>query len=82
MIDLRLSEGGPYHLGERFSLVDLTLAYWTVCLEYADALESFPAVRRCFELVTGRPKLHARFADIRAWAQDYEALRARGKGVA
>ena len=73
--------GGPYRLGEHFSLVDLTLPYWAVCLEPAEALESFPATRRCVDRVTSRPNLRCKFAEIRAWVQDYEELRARGKGV-
>lgn len=81
VIDLRLDKAGPYHLGERFSLVDLALAYWAVCLEHADALDSYPAIRDCVKLVMGRPKLQPGFAEIKAWMADYTELQARGKGV-
>jgi glutathione S-transferase len=81
VIELRLMKAGPYHLGERFSLVDLTLAYWAACLEPTDIFDSCPAIRRCVDLVMGRSKLRSKFAEIRAWMQDYEALRARDKHV-
>ena len=81
VIDRRLREDGPYHLGERFSLVDLTLAYWVACLEPANGLESYPAIGRCTNLVMDRPKLRPKFAEIKAWMNDYAELQARGKGV-
>ena len=81
VIDQRLRQDGPYHLGRRFSLVDLTLAYWAACLEPADEFESYPAIRRCVNLVMDRPKLRPKFAEIEAWMDDYAELEARGKGV-
>ncbi len=81
VIDRRLGHDGPYHLGERFSLVDLALAYWVACLEPADGLESYPAIRRCVKLVMDRPKLRAKFAELKARMDDYVELQARGKGV-
>ena len=82
VIDRRLREDGPYHLGERFSLVDLTLAYWAACLEPTDELEIYPAIGRCTNLVMDRPKLRAKFAEIEEWMNDYAQLQARGKGTA
>ena len=55
-VDEHLAEQGPYHLGHRFSLVDiymLMLATWFEPME--ELLETFPAVRQCFELVHQRP---------------------------
>lgn len=60
VIDRRLSEDGPYHLGGRFSLVDLTLAYWVTYI--ADEAASLAAVMRCRELVVARPRLKRHFA--------------------
>ncbi|MGI9416017.1 MAG: glutathione S-transferase family protein, partial [Hyphomicrobiales bacterium] len=53
-----LLDNGPYHLGERFSLVDLHMALWAA---YGfegpdDILDAFPGVRRCYDLVAQRPK--------------------------
>ena len=81
VIDRRLRDGGPYHLGERYSLVDLTMTYWTAYLDHGGALEPYPAVRRCAELVIARPKLRGRFAELRAMRADYAGMQARGAGV-
>ena len=81
VIDRRLQDRGPYHLGERFSLVDLTMAYWAVCIGSADRLAPYPALRHCTELVTARPKLSAMFDDLKAGIAEYTQLQARGEGV-
>ncbi len=81
VIERRLGASGPYHLGARFSLVDLTLAYWTATFDSAEALETHPAVKRCVELVTDRPKLRAKFAEVAAWKAQYAELQARGEGA-
>ncbi len=61
VIDRRLTREGPYHLGDRFSLADLTMAYWAASIEDDAALEPCPAVKRCVELVMARPKLRPLF---------------------
>ena len=61
VIDKRLHDGGPYHLGERFSLVDITMTYWATCIETPAKLEPFRAVTHCMNLVMNRPKLRAKF---------------------
>ncbi len=73
VIEQRLRDDGPYHLGERFSLVDLTMTYWVTCLESADEFESHPAIRRCVRLVMDRPRLRAKFAELKAQMDDYQA---------
>lgn len=82
VIELRLQETGPHHLGARFSLVDLTLAFWAACLEPAGRLDAFPAVQRCAQLVADRPKLRAKFAELKSDIADYDRLVARGEGAA
>ena len=77
----RLSGKGPYHLGERFSLVDLTLCHWTVPLDGMGALASCPALRHCLGLVTARPKLRPHFERQKAWNDEYAEMQARGAGV-
>jgi glutathione S-transferase len=66
VVDQRLREGGPYHLGERYSLVDLTATYWAAHLDRAGALEPYPALRECMDLVMQRPKLRAGFDQLKA----------------
>ena len=61
VIDKRLYDGGPYHLGERFSLVDITMTYWASCIETPAKLEPYHAVTHCMNLVMNRPKLRAKF---------------------
>ena len=81
LIDRRLGETGPYFLGERFSLVDLTLAYWATNLDFGDALAPFEALKHCVELVAARPKLGAKFAELCDWREEYRQMQARGEGV-
>ena len=70
VVDQRLSRNGPYHLGNRFSLVDIALSYWTALIEYLEVLEPYPAIRQCMELVMQRPKLRPKFDDQSAWNKD------------
>ena len=81
VMEERLSRKGPYHLGDRFSLVDLTMSYWTALLEHTGALAPCPALRRCTELVTARPRLRPLFDAQRAWGEEYAQMQARGEGV-
>ena len=81
VIDRRLRDRGPYHLGERFSLVDLTMTYWATCIETGGALEPYPAVKQCMKLVTDRPKVCAWFVEVKTTIEEYTRLQACGKGV-
>ena len=66
IVDRHLAHKGPYHLGTRFSLVDLYLSITTTWLGMGDErvggpgtdlrLQNLPAVKRCYELVAARPK--------------------------
>ena len=66
VVDRHLAHKGPYHLGARFSLVDLYLSITTTWLGMGDErvggpgtdlrLQNLPAVERCYELVAARPK--------------------------
>lgn len=81
VIDRRLHDGGPYYLGERFSLVDLTMTYWAAYIESADVLEPYPALRQCMKLVRDRPRLRAKFDELEARRDKYAQMQARGEGV-
>ena len=81
VMDKRLREKGPYDLGDRFSLVDLTMVFWTAQIECLGVLQPYPAVRRCMDLVLGRPKLGLKFDEQAAWREEYVQLQARGGGV-
>ena len=66
VVDRHLADNGPYHLGARFSLVDLYLSITAAWLKVGDErvggpdtdlrLENLPAVERCYELVATRRK--------------------------
>ncbi len=81
VIEQQLTSAGPYYLGARFSLVDLTLVYWTASLPLGDALAPYPAIRRCAELVMDRPKLRGMFDQLAGWSDEYARLQATGKGL-
>jgi glutathione S-transferase len=57
VVEKHLADHGPYHLGERFSLLDLHVAMWAAYgLQSVDEiLTAMPAVRRCYDLVAKRP---------------------------
>lgn len=50
-VDLRLRQRGPFCLGSRFSLVDLTLAYWIAPVADRREMPTVPAVIECCERV-------------------------------
>lgn len=81
VIEQRLNNNGPYHLGERFSLVDLTMAYWTAFMDMDGMLEPYPAVRHCMSLVMDRPKLRPAFDELMSMQESYAKLQAGGGGV-
>lgn len=58
VVDGHLAANGPYHLGERFSLVDLYMVMWASLFELReDLFAEFPAIKRCYDLVASRPKI-------------------------
>lgn len=66
VLDDFLSGNGPFHLGDRFSLLDLHMAVWAAYgLESSgEVLERFPGVRRCFDLTVQRPKSGGLILDL------------------
>ena len=78
IIDGRLGDHGPCHLGERFSLPDLMTAYWATSFATTSkleaSLESMPRVRRCIEIARARPKLAPLFARLDAWNHEFDGI--------
>ena len=70
VIDGRLRENGPYHLGDRFSLVDLSLSYWAALLYHLEVLKPFSAIHQCMNLVMSRPKLQPMFEYQAEWMKE------------
>ena len=81
VMEQRLGRAGPYHLGARFSLVDLTMSYWTAGIQSQEVLDACPAVRRCTRLVMDRPTLRPKFDAQAAERDTYAQMQARGEGV-
>ncbi|MEM8689921.1 MAG: glutathione S-transferase family protein [Pseudomonadota bacterium] len=82
VIERQMSEsGGPYVLGERFSLIDLTLAYWLGTLDTSGMHDQFPAILKMADLVRARPKLSAHFVRLDEDKVKYADLQRRGEGV-
>ena len=81
VIDKRLNANGPYHLGERFSLVDLTVVYWSALIKKLDVSDNLPALKRCTELVMERSKIRHKFDEQAVGSVEYAELQARGGGV-
>lgn len=66
LLDDHLRVHGPFHLGDRFSLLDPHMAVWAIYgLESCDeVLERFPAIRRCFNQALQRPRSGGLLADF------------------
>ena len=79
LIEGQLAADGPYLLGERLSLADLTLAFWIACLPPADRPQDCPAVLASAQLVAARPKLRRIFEEIAAWSDDYAETGGQGQ---
>jgi glutathione S-transferase len=66
LVDADLAAGGPYHLGARFSLVDIYLVMLVTWYQPVEALfDECPAVRRCYDLVAARPAVKCCLAQQR-----------------
>lgn len=63
-----LEREGPYHLGDRFSVVDMHMAMWaTYGIRHTDdILEAFPGVQRVVEACIARPKSGHELVTLRA----------------
>ncbi len=83
VIDGYLAADGPYHLGERFSLLDLYTAVWVNYGVAAprDLAEEFPAVGECFTRVMARPKAAALLDDQIAKIAAWQEAKDRSSGV-
>ncbi len=71
IIDGRLRASGPFHLGHRYSLADMTLAYWVVSVEELEPERRFAALARCCAAVYDRPCLAPLFARLRDWNREF-----------
>jgi glutathione S-transferase len=74
IINQRLMAHGPFHLGPRFSLVDLVLSYWIMSLMEDNTAIGFDAIQRCLAQVTARPKLKPLFEALEERTEAYKVI--------
>jgi glutathione S-transferase len=81
VIDRRLSAEGPFHLGDRFSLADLTLAYWVGNVETEAVFNTFPAIGTCVHHAISRPAIRSMGGEVGTLRDRYRTLQSRGGGI-
>jgi glutathione S-transferase len=74
IVEQRLAAGGPCHLGDRFSLADLTIAFWVLSFEQFDAMREMPNVLALVDRARAQPKLAPLFEDFDGWGSDFVTL--------
>ena len=74
VIDKRLSDAGPFHLRDRYSLVDLVLSFWMHSIMDKDAVSAFDAIHRCVRAVQERPVIRQLFIDLQARTKAYAEI--------
>ena len=63
-----LASDGPFFLRERYSLADLTLAYWMPYVERWGGLKGLPAIQSLLDQTRARPGLGPIFQRQSDWA--------------
>lgn len=73
-VDTLIAAKGPYFLGDRFSLIDMTLAYWMIHIETPELLATYPALARCIENAKDRPSCRMHLVEQKRMIDEYNAL--------
>jgi glutathione S-transferase len=81
IINKRLEQCGPYSLGQRYSLADLTLAFWMVDMSGKCPSDEIPAVIDCYQRVSKRPSIRHKFEELKSILSEYAVSKKQGKGV-
>lgn len=71
VVDQRLQSRGPFHLGNRYSLADLTLAYWVTSMTERNIVAELSAVQECVDCVAARAAIQSLFSAHIKRAADY-----------
>lgn len=74
-LETMLAGAGPYFLGQRFSLADLTLAYWTTYVERWGGLDQYPALQQVLDGCRARPGLAPIFKRQSDWTDRLQSER-------
>jgi glutathione S-transferase len=81
VINKRLTDAGPFHLGDRYSLVDLVLSFWMYSIMDKNEVSHFDAVNRCVHHVQERPVLQKLFVDLEERTKAYAEIDKRGERI-
>lgn len=82
VMESRLSKGGPFILGPRFSLADAYLCFWIAYLDRSAVCSGFSAVGRLYALVCGRPGIGPLLKQTEQAAGDHARMqKAAPRGV-
>ena len=74
LIENRLQQNGPWYLGERFSFIDIVIAFWTATVEHYQAHDSLPAILQHKQRVAARPSLRPLFDEWESSVKEFRNL--------
>ena len=80
-IDKQIKNNGPYRLGKRFSLIDITLSYWVCGFDPKQITSNYPSISNLLGLVRQRKTLIEVFKEIDRRRQVYAELQNQGRGA-
>ena len=81
VINKQLSNVGPFHLGDRYSLVDLVLSFWMNSIMDKSKVLHFHAINRCVNRVEVRPALQKLFLYLKERTKVYSDIDRRGERI-
>jgi glutathione S-transferase len=82
VMNTRLAKGGPYILGDRFSLADFYLSFWIAYLDRDAVRKRSPLVGRLYDLVRSRPSTAPYIEETEKMSDAYaDMMRKKPAGV-
>lgn len=66
-VEAQVAAAGPFLVGDRFTLADLTLAYWLCYVEERSDMSPYPALRGVVAGARARPRLSGPFDLLLDW---------------
>ena len=74
VVEERLRKGGPYLLGDRFSLADFYLSFWIAYLDAGAVCSRFASIKRLYGQVRSRPTATPYLEETERMAKDYARM--------
>jgi len=81
VINKQLTKEGPFHLGDRYSLVDLMLCFWMNSIMDKNKVSHFNSINRCVNRVEERPNLQRLFTNLKERTKAYAEIDKRGERI-